>query len=300
MFAAATPGLRALGRLALFVAAVVAAGVVAGSVVYPLIARLARAVGVRLNGAYWFPFSDWLSVGAALLATAALLFWVDRGTWADVGLGRAALAPRGLAAGTLLGAAAIGVPSLLLVAGQALRIVPAADGSWIATALVLLGRLAPAALLEELLFRGYPFTALHAAAGALGATLVTSVLFGLVHITNPGASALSIAMVVLAGVFLSGVRLATGSVYAATAAHLAWNWTLAGLLHTPVSGLAVPLADYRTIDVGADWLTGGAWGPEGGVPAGLGMLAATALLGRAARRRGLTLFSSSRGTPEHV
>ncbi|MBV9879811.1 MAG: hypothetical protein JO180_04905, partial [Gemmatirosa sp.] len=37
---------------------------------------------------------------------------------------------------------------------------------------------------------------------------------------------------------------------------------------------------YRTVDAGPDWLTGGPWGPEGGLAAGAGMLAALALLVR--------------------
>ena len=41
-------------------------------------------------------------------------------------------------------------------------------------------------LAEELMFRGYPFQRLVEAIGAGGAILVFSVLFGLVHLMNPG------------------------------------------------------------------------------------------------------------------
>jgi hypothetical protein len=58
---------------------------------------------------------------------------------------------------------------------------------------------------------------------------------------------------------------------------------MAVLLHIPVSGLETETPDYRTIDAGPDWATGGPWGPEGGGGAALGMLGGLAYL--VARRR---------------
>jgi membrane protease YdiL (CAAX protease family) len=75
----------------------------------------------------------------------------------------------------------------------------------------------------------------------------------------------------LAGFFLASVLLATRSLYAAIAAHFVWNWFMAAGLHTAVSGIRVLAPDYRVVDAGPDWLTGGPWGPEGGLAAALGM-----------------------------
>jgi membrane protease YdiL (CAAX protease family) len=75
----------------------------------------------------------------------------------------------------------------------------------------------------------------------------------------------------LAGFFLGSIFLATRSLYAATAAHFIWNWFMAAGLHTPVSGLPVSTPGYRVTDAGPDWLTGGSWGPEGGLAAAVGM-----------------------------
>jgi membrane protease YdiL (CAAX protease family) len=99
-----------------------------------------------------------------------------------------------------------------------------------------------------------------------------------VHFQNAGASVASVLVVVVAGVFLGGVLLATGSLWAAFAAHLAWNWVLAGVLHSAVSGIPFTTPDYRVVDAGPDWATGGVWGPEGGVPALLGLVAASIYL----------------------
>ena len=104
---------------------------------------------------------------------------------------------------------------------------------------------------------------------AIGAT---SVAFGLLHLANNGANAESVTLVTLAGFFLAGVLYFTRSLYAAWMAHFAWNWTMAVLFHTAVSGYPLESPRYRYVDAGPDWATGGPWGPEGGIPAGLGMI----------------------------
>ena len=43
--------------------------------------------------------------------------------------------------------------------------------------------------------------------------------------------------------------------------------------------------DYRTVEQGPDWLTGGQWGPEGGAAAALGMLVVLAYLYRTRHAR---------------
>ena len=87
----------------------------------------------------------------------------------------------------------------------------------------------------------------------------------------------------LAGFFLAAVLYVTSSLYAAWIAHFAWNWTMAAVFHVAVSGYPLEAPKYRYVDAGPDWATGGEWGPEGGAPAALGMLAGTAFL--FARRR---------------
>ena len=268
----------AVWRLLAYVAALFAGAAIVETVLLPLSAGLFAAGGPNL------PVYGWVNLGGALLAHVAALQWIERRGWHTVGLGRVALHPRVLGRGALLGALAIGLPSLLLLAIGALRAEPARDGSWWGTALSTLGVLAPAALFEELLVRGYPFLVLREAGGTALAVALTSAVFGVLHLQNPGATVISVAMVTLAGVFLAGVLLATGSLWAAFAAHLAWNWTMSGLLHAAVSGLPFATPDYRVVDAGPDWLTGGPWGPEGGAGAASGMLLAMTYLWRRVRR----------------
>lgn len=220
---------------------------------------------------------------SALLATGIMLRSVDARPWSDVGLGARAARPPIVAMGWLLGFAAIGVScGVLLVLGW-LRIGPAEPGSSLGAAGRLTLFLLPAALAEEVLCRGYLLTVARDKIGVVGAVVATSAVFGALHVTNPGWTAASLTVVAMAGVFLAAVRLAYDSLYAAWAAHVAWNWVMAVPLHAPVSGLRLESPDYRTVSAGPEWITGGAWGPEGGLAAVLGMLGCLGYL--YARRR---------------
>jgi hypothetical protein len=112
--------------------------------------------------------------------------------------------------------------------------------------------------------------------GPLAAIFITSLLFAGMHLLNDGASFQAFVVVSLAGVFLGLLREATRSLYAAWAAHLSWNVVLVGVLHARISGIDMAAPDYRIIDSGPDWATGGTWGPEGGYFAAAGLVAATA------------------------
>jgi hypothetical protein len=145
--------------------------------------------------------------------------------------------------------------------------------------------LLPGALLEELVTRGYIFAALREVWGWRWTLVITSVAFGLLHLKNAGVTIGSVLLVIAAGFLLGGVLVAVRSLYAAWMTHFAWNWTMAVVFHTAVSGYPLESPGYRYVDAGPDWATGGAWGPEGGIPAGIGMGGGAAAAYATARRR---------------
>jgi membrane protease YdiL (CAAX protease family) len=209
---------------------------------------------------------------------------VDARPWRDVGLGRAAMRLPALAEGTAVGGGAIALACAALFLVGWLRIVPATPGSSLGAAIALTGFLLPAALFEELFCRGYLLTACRDAVGTRAAVVITSVIFGALHLSNPGSTAESVLIVTLSGVFLAAIRIVYDSLFAAWAAHAAWNWVMAVPLHASVSGIPMQSPDYRTVSAGPDWITGGAWGPEGGIVAALGMVAGLAWLNARQRR----------------
>ena len=267
-----TGTLRPPWRLVVFGVANVVALIVINGAVVSLASWLLARIGVRV---VLFP---WALLASVVVAHAFTFRLVDPRGWPSVRLDAAALRWRPIALATALGLGAVAIATVPLLAVGWLRVVPGPAGSSILTGLALLPFLAPAALWEEMLFRGYAFTAIADWWGTPAALGITSLVFGLVHLQNVGATSASIAVVVIAGVFLGVVLVVTRSLWAAFAAHLAWNWALAGLLHSAVSGVPFATPDYRVIDAGPDWATGGPWGPEGGVPAALALLSVTIYL----------------------
>jgi membrane protease YdiL (CAAX protease family) len=266
-------------RLAIFAASTVLSLIAINGAVVPIVSWVLALVGVRV---VLFP---WALLASVVAGHALTFHWVEPRAWDAVKLGESSLRLRPIALAALLGALAIGIPALPLLAAGWLRAVPGPAGNWIVAALGVAVYLAPAALWEEMIFRGYAFTVLEEWWGTAAALGVTSVVFGLVHLQNAGATLPSISVVVLAGVFLGSVLVATRSLWAAFAAHLAWNWVLAGVLHSAVSGIPFATPDYRVVDAGPDWATGGVWGPEGGLPAALGLISVTMYLYVRRRRR---------------
>jgi uncharacterized protein len=226
-----------------------------------------------------------LQLVAVVVATAIMLRSIDIRPWGDVGMDRRAARPRALLEGWLLGGLAIGLACAALIAARELRIIPGPEGSSLSAAFSLTVFLIVAALGEEMISRGYLLTTLSDGLGERTAVGVTSLLFGAAHLRNAGVTVQSFCIVTLAGVFLGAIRVTFRSVYASTAAHVAWNWVLAVAFHASVSGIRFDAPDYRTVDQGPDWLTGGQWGPEGGLAAALGMLLVLAYLYHTRLRR---------------
>jgi CAAX protease family protein len=274
--------LRAWWRVAFFALVTLAGGMVVATIAYQAIS-LTPLIDVARE--YSVPLAEYGQLLGLLVGTYAAVRIADGvrdGIWTRVGLGPAGLRPRWLLIGLAAGTLAILVPCALLIAAGRFSFdrQPAEVVSWWSAARSALFILAPAALAEELAVRGYLLTTLVEGVGAPFAVAITSVLFAILHLLNPDPTFLSTGMVALAGLFLAVIRLTTGSLWAAWVAHLAWNLVQAVVLHAPVSGLPLATPGYRLVDRGPVWVTGGPWGPEGGLAAAAGMLVATFLLVR--------------------
>jgi membrane protease YdiL (CAAX protease family) len=270
--------LRAPWRLLLFAVAFIASTMVVQSFFVLLVTALFSAGSPGTTASYF------MQAAAALLATWFCLVAVEKKPWSEVGLHARALEPRRLLLALTVGGGAIAIAIGVLVIAGWLDQEPGTANDWGAALLRMALILVPAAFSEELITRGYVLTALKDGLSWRWAVIITSVAFGLLHLTNPGASAQSVLVVALAGGFLAVVRIVTDSLYAAWAAHFAWNWVMAAIFHVPVSGFAFGYPAYRYVDAGPDWATGGGWGPEIGVPACLMMIVGTVLVARVGAR----------------
>jgi membrane protease YdiL (CAAX protease family) len=271
--------LRAPWRITIFIVVTVVALIASSAFLGTVVTRASAAASAPGAG------DSVLACVALLVSTFVCVRYVDRRGWDAVWLGRKAARPRLWGEGFVVGALAIGLPCLALVAAGQMRFSAAPEASWWAAAARVSWVLLPAALLEELLTRGYLFAVLRESVGWRPALALTSVVFGLFHVPNNGATVETITLVTLAGVLLGAIVLATNSLYAAWMAHFGWNWAMAVPLHSPVSGFPLATPDYQLVDAGPRWLTGGAWGPEGGLAAAAGMMAALIYLYTRQRRR---------------
>jgi hypothetical protein len=140
-----------------------------------------------------------------------------------------------------------------------------------------------AATNEELTFRGYSFQRLMDSLGPVGAIAVFSALFGLGHLANPDHTWISTLNTMLVGIPLALAYVRTRALWLPIGIHLSWNFLQGFALGLPVSGLVLPARILAPVVSGPWWVTGGAYGPEGGVLTSGAILAATLYL--AASRR---------------
>ncbi|HVT45860.1 MAG TPA: CPBP family intramembrane glutamic endopeptidase [Thermoanaerobaculia bacterium] len=122
----------------------------------------------------------------------------------------------------------------------------------------------PAALHEELLFRGYIFQKL-AAWRTDVALVIMPLLFAALHAGNSGAGLLPFVNVWLAGIVLSLAWLWRRSLWLPIAIHLGWNVTIGPLLGHRVSGFTPQSSIVATEVYGPRFITGGAFGIEGSI-----------------------------------
>lgn len=182
---------------------------------------------------------------------------------------------RGLALGMAWGVGLACAVLLLSLAGGAHLMAQAGDGEhYLAVALPVAVGLAGGALLEELLFRGFPLARLAAALGPGTASVLVAAGFVVAHLGNPDLSWLGLANIGLASLLLSAVFFSPAGLPGAVGLHFGWNAGLALAADAPVSGLRFGLPTLEYAPGARGWLTGGPFGPEGG-------LAATAALGLA-------------------
>lgn len=117
---------------------------------------------------------------------------------------------------------------------------------------------------EELMFRGYLYAQLGKAFGWGWASVITSVLFGLIHIPS-GTPLWGAIGAGLAGYVFCYMLRVTGSLFYPIGFHAAWDWAQTAVFGVNDSGHAAHDALFHTDIHGPYWLTGGSDGPEASV-----------------------------------
>lgn len=220
----------------------------------------------------------------AALAVTALCGLGGWASWPQMGWPGVGRSVGGLVRGTVVGCgvAAAAVLVAVVVGGARIEATGEAFVAYARAAGTLLAGLAVAALAEELLFRGFPLARLAEPFGKVGASLLLALLFAMAHLRNPDVSVLGLVNIALASLVLSAAFFTPGGLPMAWGVHWGWNGGLAVGADAPVSGLTfdMPALEFHTGRTA--WVTGGAFGPEGGIAASVALALALILLGRRA------------------
>ena len=225
-------------------------------------------------------------VGALLLTTIVLgAYWayvriVERRAVTELSSSHAV---RELGGGLLLGALLFSTSIGILAASGVYQIT--GNNGWG----VMLGSVPGFILtgvLEETVIRGVVFRILEKSLGSWLALGISAVIFGGLHLLNPGATFLNAAAIsVEGGVLLAAAFMLTRRLWLCIGIHIAWNFTQGGIFSVAVSGgKSTGLLQSRM--VGPDWLTGGTFGAEASVVAFAVCAAAGAVLIVLAIRKG--------------
>jgi len=117
---------------------------------------------------------------------------------------------------------------------------------------------------EELLSRGYHLQTLASGINRFWGVMISSFVFGALHLANPHASWISTLGIFLAGLFLAYAYIRTGQLWLSIGLHIGWNFFEAVVFGFPVSGMDL----YSLIQIrvtGPNIITGGDFGPEAGL-----------------------------------
>jgi membrane protease YdiL (CAAX protease family) len=132
------------------------------------------------------------------------------------------------------------------------------------------------AMFEEVLFRGYPFQTLIQGVTLLPAALIMAALFTASHLGNPNISVIGFVNIAFAGIWLSVAYIKTRNLWLPFGLHFGWNFSQTTIYSLPTSGIEFGNMKFFLVTVsGPDWMTGGLFGPEGGVLATVALIACT-------------------------
>ena len=130
---------------------------------------------------------------------------------------------------------------------------------------------------EELLSRGYHLQTLASGLNLFWGVVISSAVFGVLHLGNPNATWISAAGIFLAGLFLAYGYLTTKQLWLPIGLHIGWNYFEGVIFGFPVSGLDIYRLTRITVS-GPELWTGGAFGPEAGLVLLPGLLLGSALI----------------------
>lgn len=208
------------------------------------IAVLLAALGLGI-----FAIMGWRSAGRPVLDGLGLV--VDR------------LAPADFGAGLLIAGLAMCAILAVQVGLHGTTVSAAPGGGALATTFAGMFLIA---FKEEFIMRGLLLSGLMRLLRGRAALAIalSAVAFGLIHLSNPSASVLSVTGNAFGGAVYGIAFVLSRRLWLPIGLHLGWNFVQGPMLGFPVSGIGEG-GLIHPLDLGPAWLTGGPYGPEAGL-----------------------------------
>ncbi|WP_305303158.1 CPBP family intramembrane glutamic endopeptidase [Romboutsia ilealis] len=132
---------------------------------------------------------------------------------------------------------------------------------------------------EEIVTRGWLLNVLSNKYSIGVGLLISSTLFGLMHLSNPNVNYIAVINIILVGLFYGFYVIKTNDLWAVCGMHTAWNFAQGNLFGFEVSGIDVSVGSLIDLNlVGSDFVTGGIFGPEAGIVATFILLVSIGIL----------------------
>ncbi len=221
-----------------------------------------RALGVPMGSSaghlepwLFLAFVSLIAAGGLGMIVLMLRRFEQRGL-AAIALRLERPAPTQLASGILLGA----LPICLLMA-LALTFGYGEISAQSIDARMLLNQMLPAlvtgfivAAWEELVLRGYLLRQFSLGSNPAAATIITGVIFGLLHSGNPGANWQGLLFTVIGGILMAWLLFRSGSLWLLIGYHFGWNAMASTVFGLTLSGLADEASLFKSTLSGSRWL----------------------------------------------
>ena len=214
---------------------------------------------------------------ATVLSTIVVILFcrvIQKRRYTSLGLGLRRAVPEYLL-GAVLGIAMISATALLGVAFGAIKLSFAKFNVWLFL-LFMLGYFFQG-MSEEVMCRGYLMVSITRRNNVWRAVLVSSLVFSLLHLFNPGYGILPFINILLCGAVFGIYAIKRNSLWGACAMHSFWNFFQGNFFGISVSGTGAgtnaSVMQAQTLDA-HKLLTGGTFGIEGSVATTIVMTAA--------------------------
>ncbi|UCE65703.1 MAG: CPBP family intramembrane metalloprotease [Candidatus Zixiibacteriota bacterium] len=244
-------------------------------VFYILLSRILSKVTL---GIFDYPdktaWSWWVTRGFVVILASSMVVWVirkyiDKKTFISLGLRLDSLAVKDFFMGLVISGLMIGTIFIIFLISGFLEIGEVSwNNSGIFAAFEILlwffGIGLAVGWSEELAFRGYLLQNMKDGMGMFWAVLLSCLLYGLLHMSNPNSTLLSGVLIAVFGLLRIFGWLRTSQLWLSMGMHVGWDFFQGPILGFTVSGMNTESLIKHKMS-GPNWITGGSFGPEAGI-----------------------------------